>query len=374
MSGRAALAFIPTALLAACGTFTPTSSGGSPAVSAAVASPAVDACARASSSGDWTTDRSFAGGIVPRGDTIQLALGGRPDTAVRVTVTAPDGSDLNTTKVQEQRRGSAAQYVARYPADFTPPGLTGVLDISTPGAYRVTWEAGGTVAACDRFEVLSVGVADAQGCAPSGWSATAQGSTLVMRSGTATMSLKGASVPIGIAVDPWYAFEPADRQPLTLSDGSTATLIVSRTSSPRRVASLLRAGPVGYTFDASGDRADLADTASGVIVCAHQRLRTASSGASPSTATAPAATIDPRPVVMPPTATLRVGETQRFIAAQQERGSFGPPIRVAWSVSPPSLGSITADGVFTASSVGTGSVTATLPGTPFTGTASVTVR
>lgn len=89
----------------------------------------------------------------------------------------------------------------------------------------------------------------------------------------------------------------------------------------------------------------------------------------------PHATIDPRPVVMPGSVVLRVGETQVFIAAQQERGSFGPPIRATWSVSPTSLGTITEDGVFVARSVGTGSVVATVPGSlSFTGFATVTVR
>ncbi|MBI2325633.1 MAG: Ig-like domain-containing protein [Chloroflexi bacterium] len=374
-TASAALALIAATLIAACGGG-PQATGGSPSPSAGPSAAGTDACARAAASRGWTTERSYSRGIVPRGDGIQLGLGGRQRATVRASVKAPDGSALVSTKTQEQSRGDAmVRYVVRYPADFTPAGATSVLGVTTPGTYGVTWEADGSLAACDTFEVAPTGVADAQSCAPAGWSATAPGSTLVMRSGTASMSITGDQQILGVASDPWYVFEPTDRETLALPDGTSATLYVSQASTPKRVAAQFRAGQVPYRFDASAEAiADLVQRSRDVIACAQQRLQ-ASSTATPSTATSPAATIDPRPVVMPSAVTLRVGETQRFAAAQQERGSFGPPIRVTWSVSPPSLGTITPDGVFTAASVGTGTVTATLPGSlPFSGSATVTVR
>lgn len=169
--------------------------------------------------------------------------------------------------------GSTAHYVARYPADFAPAGVTGVLGLTVPGTYTVRWEVGGAAVACDRFEVARASVADARSCAPAGWSSVAPGSTLAISSGAATMSISGAPSLLGIAEDPWYAFQPAVRETLALPDGTTTTLYVSESASPRRVAARFRAGQVPYRFDASGEgAADLAERSREVILCAQQRL------------------------------------------------------------------------------------------------------
>ncbi|MBI4348669.1 MAG: hypothetical protein HY553_17660 [Elusimicrobia bacterium] len=289
MSSVGRLALLAALLLASCDGGQGTSGRPSP-------SPESDACARVALSRDWTTEQSYTRGSVPRGDGIQLGLSGRVrDTAVRATVKAPDGSELSTLKTQEQHRGDEARYVVRYPADFTPAGTTGVLGIATPGSYAVLWEVNGSVAACDAFEVTPTGVADAQSCTPAGWSALDPGSTLVLRSGTATMSIAGDQHLLGVVGDPWYAFEPNDRQNLTLGDGSNVAVIVSRGSTPRRVAARFGVGQVPFRFDASADALpDLVERARAFIACAQQKLAGASSGQTAQPTPAPTT---PRPTI-----------------------------------------------------------------------------
>lgn len=77
----------------ACGVTTPTSE---PSPSGAVGSSPIDACARPVTSRDWTTLRGYHGGVVPRGDDLELGLNGKPQANVRLTVAAPDGSELTT--------------------------------------------------------------------------------------------------------------------------------------------------------------------------------------------------------------------------------------------------------------------------------------
>jgi hypothetical protein len=93
------------------------------------------------------------------------------------------------------------------------------------------------------------------------------------------MGLSGADQLIGIVGDPWYVFQDAERQPVTFADGSRATLYISVSSSPRRVAMEFAAAQVPYAFDASGEGvADLVDRSREFVVCAQQRLSAASSG------------------------------------------------------------------------------------------------
>jgi hypothetical protein len=192
------------------------------------------------------------------------------------------------------------------------------------------------------------------------------------------VGIAGDQRTLGVVSDPWYVFEPNAREDLALPDGSKATLRVSRSAKPRRVSAEFRAGDVPYRFDATADGVpDLLELSRAVVVCAQQRL---AGNASATAATrcvragGPAPTTDPRPEVFPPTTALRVGETQQFVAAHQEAGCFDAPASVTWTLSPPSLGTITPDGVFTAREAGTGTVTATTSGfTRFTGSASVRV-
>lgn len=178
-----------------------------------------------------------------------------------------------TTTFREGYTGSTAHYVVRYPSGFTPAGPTAAVGLTTPGTYTVLWDVDGAPVACDRFEVARTGADDARPCAPAGWSSVAPGSTLAISSGAKTMSISGAPSLLGIAEDPWYAFQPAVRETLALPDGTTTTLYVSESASPRRVAARFRAGQVPYRFDASGEgAADLAERSREVILCAQQRL------------------------------------------------------------------------------------------------------
>ncbi len=259
------------ALLLACGIVGPTGpsepGGGA------------DDCAQATAPGAWQPERRYPGGVVPRVDGLELGVSGPEQVAMRVAVTGPDGSKLRTakvqsTKVQAPRGRSIVHYVATYPADFTSAGETGARGLMTSGPYTVRWEANGSLVACDRFEVARLGAADAQSCAPSGWSAIVPGGTLVLRSGVATMSLAGASVPIGLITEPWQFFEAADQQTLTFADGSSATLYVSRGSAPKRVSAQFSVGSVPYRLEATGEgMADLVELARAVATCAQTRLR-----------------------------------------------------------------------------------------------------
>lgn len=252
----------------ACGGATTPGPSPSPA-----ASPGLDACGRPASR-DWTTERGYGGGVVPRGDALEIGLVGRRGASIRATVSAPDGSGLMTTTFREGYTGSTAHYVVRYPSGFTPAGPTAAVGLTTPGTYTVLWDVDGAPVACDRFEVARTGADDARPCAPAGWSVAPPGRSLSISSGVATMSISGAPALLGIAEDPWYAFQPAERRALALPDGSATTLYVSESASPRRVSARFRAGPVPYRFDASGeDAADLADRSREVIVCAQQRLQ-----------------------------------------------------------------------------------------------------
>ncbi|MCL0033777.1 leucine-rich repeat domain-containing protein, partial [Thermodesulfovibrionales bacterium] len=73
-----------------------------------------------------------------------------------------------------------------------------------------------------------------------------------------------------------------------------------------------------------------------------------------------------------PSATLNVGDTQRFIATVHPRGADQ---RVTWSVGDPRIGTITAGGLFTALKAGTTTVTATsVADQTMTGTVTVVVN
>ena len=76
--------------------------------------------------------------MVPRGDSLEVALEGRGGARVRATVTAPDGSELTTDKFHEGNTGETEYFVAGYPRDFTPPGMTGNLGLYSPGTHSGT--------------------------------------------------------------------------------------------------------------------------------------------------------------------------------------------------------------------------------------------
>jgi hypothetical protein len=125
---------------------------------------------------------------------------------------------------------------------------------------------------------------------------------------------------------------------------------------------------------------------SGVVVvvptdASMQQVQACSSPAPTRAPGTPAATIDPRPVVCPLGIVLSAGDQQRFIAVYQEGGRpVGGPLglgEVTWSVTPPSLGTISADGLLIATASGSGTVTATSragSSLPWSGSAAVTVR
>lgn len=332
-------------------------------------------CARVAASRDWSTERSYLRGVVPRGDTVQLGLAGRGGASIRATVRAPDGTEWSSSKTQEQRRGGGeTHYVARYPADFAPEGMTGTYGLFTAGTYAVRWEANGALVACDTFEVSQRGVADAQPCAPAGWSVSAPASSVIMRRGNATMSVSGDQRTLGVVGDPWYVFEPNDRETITFADGTTGTLIVGRRAAPRRVAGQFRVSEMPFRFEATADAVpDIVELSRALLACAQARIGGSTTATTPSACGGPRGTLDPRPSVFPPTATLKVGGSQQFVAAHQEAGCFESPTRVTWAVSPPALGTIGDDGVFTAREVGTGTVTASTT-SRFTGSATVRVE